>query len=216
LKFVLEAERAERVEAWAATTWGAASRRLATTTLLCLDTADLAIARRSGDLRRERFRVRRDGASDAVVLERKSKRGDRTRLRASEVALRDLPRLATAAADDAWPGRRFHRHVVEHGLRPACRVTFERVAYAGAGADGPVRLTFDRRVRGAVEEGWSPRPVAEGEDVLEGRVLVEARFPEFLPAALRGLVATLRLEPASFSKYRRVLAATGRLAGDRP
>lgn len=216
LKFVLDPEPAARVEAWAAGAFGAASRRVCATTFLFLDTAGLDVARRIGDLRRERFRVRREGESPSVLLERKTKRGDETRLRSTVVDVRDLPRLATPDLEPDWPGRRFHRHVVEHDLRPTCCVTFERVAFGAADGDGPVRVTLDREIRGEMGAGWAPRPIPSGADLLEGRVLVEVRFPEVLPAAVRALVAEMRLAPASFSKYRRALVAAGALERDRP
>lgn len=213
LKFVLEPERAARLERFATETFGPESKRSATTTLLFLDTAGLHMARRLGELRRERFRARREGESGTVLLERKTKRGDRARLRSSAIDLREMARLGTTALDPDWPGRRFHRHVVEHALRPVCCVTFLRDAFGGAGPDGPVRIAFDRELRGAVGGAWSPRPVATGADLLGGRVLVGVRFPEILPAAVRALVAEMRLEPASFSKCRRALASAGILAG---
>ncbi len=216
LKFVLDSERAARVEAWAAATFGAPTRRSCATTLLFLDTEGLDVARRSGDLRRERFRVRREEESGTVVLERKTKRRDRARVHAYPIRLGDVPHLAGPAVDADWPGRRFHRHVLELGLRPVCVATFERTAYGGAGRDGPVRITLDRALRGRLETRWSVDRVGAGADALEGRTLVETRFPETLPAALRALVAEMRLEPASFSKYRRVLALAGGLPGARP
>jgi len=215
LKFLLEPDRAGGVEDWASATCGAASRRSSRTTLLFLDTAGLDVARRVGDLRRERFRIRREGDGETVLLERKTKRGDQARMRSDAIALHDLPRLATSDLDPEWPGRRFHRHVIEHGLRPVCRVTFDRVAFGCLGPDGEMRITFDRGVRGTLEAAWSPRPVVDGSDELVGRVLVEARFHEFVPSPLRALVSRMRLEPASFSKCRRALATAGVLAGVR-
>ena len=212
LKFVLDPGTAARVEAWAKQGLSVAAGAGRPTTLLFLDTAGLDVAWRSGDVRRDRFRVRREGEAPTVALERKTRRGDRSRLRSSPVALADLPRLDAANVDLAWPGHFFHRHVIEHGLRPVCRVTYDRVAYEGAGPDGAVRVAFDRAVRGALERSWSPAPIASGADLLEGRVLVEARFAGALPPPLRALVADLRLAPAPLSKYRRCLRAHGVLA----
>lgn len=213
LKFVLEPDRAARVERFAAETFGTAGKTSSATTLLFLDTAGLHMARRLGELRRERFRARREGESGTVLLERKTKRGDRARLRSSPIDLGDLPRLGTTAVGPDGPGRRFHRHVVEHGLRPVCCVTFSRMVFVGAGPDGPVRVAFDQDLRGEVGGAWSLRPIATGTDLLGGRVLVEVRFPEILPSPFRALVAEMRLEPASFSKCRRALASAGILTG---
>lgn len=209
VKFLLDEGAADRVEALARREIGAGKDLV--TTLLFLDTPRLDSLRREGDLKRDRYRVRRDGESGIATLERKTRKKYGSRVRTVAVPLAEVGRLAEADGDPSWPGSPFHVRVLEFGLGPVCRATYARRAFAGASPDGDVRLAFDRRLVAAGDRAWSLAPVAEGPDLLAGRVLVEARLSGAMPAWLRALVRDMGLEPASFSKYRRAAEAAGLL-----
>jgi hypothetical protein len=215
MKFLATPEEAARIEAFALTAMpGDASRSPApppTVTILFLDTPALDTARRTVAAGRAHFRIRHVEGAEHVVLERKARRGDRARLRSSELPLRGFASLAggdgAVAPDGAW----FASEVAARGLVPVCRVSYERLAFeCGAGGDA-LRLTLDRAVRGAAERTWSVAPVAAGPDLAGGLVPFEVRFPGTLPASARALIADLGLRPRGFSKYRRCLETLGLL-----
>lgn len=214
VKFLLDAATALRVLAWAREHLGGPARTDVETTLLFLDTPRLDSARKTGELGRDRYRVRGESGSDVAVLERKTKKKDGARIRSYPVPLADLVRLGSESGDPAWPGHAFHVRVVEHGLRPVCRATWLRTTVSDARAT--TRVALDHRLRATSETGWSRDPVRAGDDLLGGRVLVEARATGPVPPALRALVSELALVPTPFSKYRASLARLRPAAEARP
>jgi hypothetical protein len=208
LKFLLTEDQARAIEARAA-------RRLTLdphadpalgnayqTTSVYTDTPHFEVLSRAGTLGRRKYRVRRYGAGEPVFLERKTKSGDRVRKRRSAVPAVELAALTTPESAPDWAGNWFHRQLVARHLRPVCRVTYERVAYMGTGEGGPVRLTFDRRIRGVLAEGWAVEPVGPTPALLDGRVICEFKFRLALPALFKGLIEDLGLTPSTVSKYR--------------
>jgi hypothetical protein len=107
--------------------------------------------------------------------------------------------------ESGWPGEWFHRELLERRLRPVCRISYERVAYAGTADGGAVRLTFDRRVRGELSDTWDLAPVTSAPVLLDGEVICEFKFRVALPALFKGMIAELGLTPTAVSKYRRFM-----------
>lgn len=187
------------------------------TTSLYLDTPELDVYNRTPGHRRRKFRIRRYGLTTLVYLERKTKGGERVSKRRTAIAESDVGTLQRPEGSEAWPGFWFHRRVLLRRLQPAALVTYRRTAFVGAAADGPVRLTLDREIRGVVTDRWSlvpplatgsraPRgqPVSPewGCSLLPGVVVLELKFVDYLPAAFKELIATFRLNPGRVSKYR--------------
>jgi hypothetical protein len=172
------------------------------TTSVYTDTPDYAVFLRTDTFGGCKFRVRRYGPGGPVFVERKQKTGDRVRKQRSRVTA--VNRLA-GPVEAGWPGAWFHRELLDRGLRPVCRVSYERVAYAGTADSGPVRLTFDRRVRGELADGWHLTPVTDAPALLDDLVICEFKFRLALPALFKGIVADLGLSPSAVSKYRRFL-----------
>jgi hypothetical protein len=208
LKFLLDDCRAGEVEAWARRrllpdphgdpALGGAYR----TTSLYSDTAELDVYRRTADYRRDKFRVRRYGAAPWAFLERKSKEDFRVAKRRTPVPEDDLPLLDRPRSSPSWPGRWFHRRLRAHRLSPVCRVVYQRTAYGGSCADGPLRLTLDRHLRGTLTGEWCVDPVDGGVPLLSGKVILELKFRGVLPAPFDELRLDLGLSPSDVSKYR--------------
>jgi hypothetical protein len=215
LKFLLDEARAQEVERWARQrlaldphgdpALGGAYR----TTSLYFDTPGLDVYHRAPSYKRRKFRVRRYGDAPGAFLERKSKWGDRVAKRRTAVPEEELPRLVNPMSLVTWPGHWFHRNLLARRLGPACRIAYQRTAYVGAGADGPLRLTLDRRVRGVLTAEWSPAPFDGGLPLLTGQVILEFKFRLALPALFKEVVADLRLRPGAVSKYRLCREAWG-------
>jgi VTC domain len=215
LKFLLDARQALEVEAWA-------RGRLALdphgdpalggaylTTSLHFDTPELDVYHRSPGYRRRKFRLRRYGAAPWAFLERKSKWGDRVEKRRTPVPDEELALLASPLSVVTWPGHWFHRSLLARRLGPACRVSYQRTAYVGACAGGPLRLTLDRRVRGAPAGDWGLGPPGAALPLLRGQVILELKFRAALPGPFREVVEGMRLGPSGVSKYRLCREAWG-------
>jgi hypothetical protein len=215
LKFLLDEARAREAEAWAAARLGPdphgdpALGGAYRTTTLYLDTPALDVFHRMPSFRRSKHRLRRYGAEPRVFLERKAKDGDRVRKWRTAVPEGELALLAGPLAESAWPGQWFHRRLHERGLRPAALIVYERTAYVGAGAEGPMRLTVDRRLHGTTAGAWAVPAGAGGVPLLTDRAILELKFRLALPAPFKELVQTLRLNPGPLSKYRSCMTACG-------
>ncbi len=215
LKFLLDEGQAQEVEAWA-------QRRLALdphgdpalggayrTTTLYTDTPGLDVYHRSPSFRRRKYRVRRYGSAPWLFLERKLKAGDRVAKRRAAVPGEEISSLAGPMSLMTWPGHWFHRSLVNRRLGPACRIAYQRTAYAGSCPEGPLRLTLDRRARGLLTEEWNVDPFEGGLPLLTGQVIVEFKFRSALPGPFKELVQGMRLRPAVVSKYRLCREAWG-------
>jgi hypothetical protein len=215
MKFLIGAAEAAQVEAWAG--WhlpldahadpglGNAYRTLS----LYLDTPALDVYHRVKPYRRRKFRVRRYGEAPVVFLERKKRSGDRVSKQRTPVPEGQLPLLGERDPHADWPGAWFGQRVLEGGLRPVCLVGYERTAYAGLTAEGPLRLTLDRHVHCRPAAGWRLDEGHGGLSLLEGRVILELKFRGALPSLFKHLVEELRLTPGAASKYRLGVRAWG-------
>jgi len=184
-------------------------------TSVYFDTPAFDVYRRSVRFRRRKYRVRRYGGDPTVFLERKVKRKQRVRKRRTSVPLAELEVLA-GAAPDGWPAAWFAHQLAARGLRPVCRVSYDRVALIGTSHDGPIRVTFDRAARGSAAHGPAPEPVANGVSLLSGEVIAEFKFLAAMPAAFKDVIEGLRLGPRPVSKYRRCVKAIGLTAEEGP
>jgi VTC domain len=179
-----------------------------TSSLYC-DTPQFDVFHRVGSFKRRKHRLRRYGDAAAIFLERKSKWGDRVKKRRCLVPDADLSLLEAPLSSTTWPGHWFHQHVHRRGLLPVCTITYERVALVGLSAQGPLRLTFDRRIRGVPTNVWNVLTVADGIPLLSGRVICEFKYQVFLPAMFKEVIQDMRLTPSPVSKYRTLLRALG-------
>ena len=181
-------------------------------TTLYLDTPALDVYHRTRSYGRRKFRIRRYGLMSSAFLERKTKSRDRVAKRRTEMPASELARLAAplnGQADEGWQGDWFHERIVNRGLLPASRITYRRTAYVGECAEGPLRLTLDREIRGVLSSDWSLASGDDGLPLLNGHVILELKFLRSLPLPFKELVRDFRLNPAAISKYRLCREAWG-------
>ncbi|MBI1915070.1 MAG: polyphosphate polymerase domain-containing protein [Planctomycetes bacterium] len=215
LKFLVEEELARAAQAWA-------SGRLAPdphgdpeldgayhTTTLYLDTPTFDVFQRRPSFRRSKHRLRRYGTEANIYLERKIKNGDRVRKQRKAIPVEEVTLLANPMSLVTWPGHWFHRRLLDRGLHPAALIAYERTAYIGAAVEGPLRLTLDRRLRGALAGEWAVPATEGGLPLLTGRVILELKFRSALPVLFKELVQALRLSPCAVSKYRSCMSVWG-------
>lgn len=179
------------------------------TTTLYLDTEARDVFHRSESYKRRKYRLRRYGTEPQIFLERKSKRGDRVRKLRTTVPDDEMAFLANPLSVTTWAGHWFHRELVERGLRPACVIGYERTAYTAATAEGPLRLTVDRHLRGTPAGEWHVPHGDGGLAFLNGQAVLEFKYRTALPALFKELLAEFRLTPGGSSKYRLCMRAWG-------
>lgn len=178
------------------------------TSLYC-DTPRFDVFRRVGRYGRFKLRLRQYGEGEKLFLERKARRGNRVRKRRSAIGLDELSRFHAAGMDPHWEGTWFRRQLLRNELSPVCLISYERVAYFGSGLEGPLRLTFDREIRGELTSHWSLQGQERAKQVLADRVVCEFKFRGSLPTPFKSVISTLQLTPVGVSKFRHCLAAAG-------
>jgi VTC domain len=183
-----------------------------TTSVYC-DTARLDVFHRLGPGKRRKHRVRRYSASPWIFLERKIKWGDRVKKQRTPVADSDLELLLGPVAESDWSGAWFQRHLQRRQLLPVCAIAYERAALVGQSAEGPLRLTFDRNIRGTLTNDWRVAPFYEGTPILPDEVICEFKYQTALPALFKEIIQAMHLTPSPVSKYRTFLRTS---IGGRP
>lgn len=171
-------------------------------TTFYFDTPDLDVLRGIGRHKLRKYRLRKYGASPTLFVERKTKRGRRVRKRRSSVESQLVPRALSAQAPIDDPAGWFGRQLARFRLTPMCRVQYDRRAFFGSTPDGPIRLTFDRRLRSWPVDGWSLEVQPTEVEVLTDRVICEFKFRGAMPGVFKAIMQQFQLAPAGFSKYR--------------
>ena len=178
-------------------------------TSLYFDTETFDVYRRNGSFGRSKYRVRRYGPSSSVFLERKLKTRGLVSKRRASVAVEELARLHGAEADTGWPGFWYHQRLLARQLKPICQITYHRVARVALTPSGPIRLTFDRRIRTVPLDRIAFNDSAQAYDLSDHQVIVEFKFRLGMPVLFKELVEKFVLTPKRISKYRLAVVALG-------
>jgi hypothetical protein len=177
------------------------------TTSLYFDTTRFDVFHRRGSHGRAKYRVRRYGTADMVFLERKLRKPGILVKRRTLASADVLGRLHEQGMVEEWPGEWFRRRLLVRRLQPVCLVSYNRTA-RGALNGNAARLTLDDGLRAVSTE--SARFVDEpGQPVLVGRMILELKYRQEIPAIFKQLVEEFALETQSASKYRLSMEALG-------
>lgn len=182
-------------------------------TLYC-DTANFDVYHRRGRYGLFKFRVRRYGDSEEAFLERKSKRGTTVRKRRTTIAINSVERFAQNYARQGDEVDWYHWQICRNKFQPAAFLEYARSAYFGQCSEGPLRLTFDRQVQGAVVSQWSLAEPVSMQSLIPDYVVCEFKYRGSLPAPFKQVVQDLQLVPQGVSKYRRCLQAFNAVASE--
>lgn len=180
-----------------------------TTTLYC-DTSDFDVFYRRGSYGRSKYRIRRYDGEPVAFLERKLRTGALLAKRRTSVPLDEVAKVArtlsTLELPHQWTGSWFEQRVLMRRLRPACQISYWRLARIAMAEHGPVRLTLDSDVRAlAIQALEFTR--REGRPVLPNQTVLELKYRDTLPAVFKLLVERFRLAPQRTSKYRAAVNA---------
>ncbi len=171
-------------------------------TTLCTDTPRFDVFHRVGAHRYRKWRLRRYGDEPRAYLERKTRHGDRVSKRRHVIEGGDFDDISASNPPKSWADIWHRRSLVRRGLWPICVVSYLRRAFAGEMEMGPLRITFDRQLRGAVANGWSLVPIVTTSPALTGEVICEFKFHGAMPTMCKQWIAQFGLQVCGFSKYR--------------
>jgi hypothetical protein len=177
-------------------------------TLYC-DTPQWHVFHRQGRFKLFKLRLRKYGVDGLVYLERKARRKDFVRKLRSSIEIDLLSAFAAEVFPTNGYGGWYHRQLRRNQLQPVCLVEYQRTAYFSHGDEGPIRLTFDRHIRGGLVDAWSFEPPARMERVLTDQVVCEFKFRGTVPTVFKSVIEAMQLIPGRVSKYRLCVEALG-------
>jgi len=192
---------------------------------LYLDTSTLLLCRQSTQGLKNRFKMRirfyDDAPSHPAFLEIKRRltnairkeraavrrEGVRRLLNGQRLVASDLLASNGARGEDA--AERFCGLLEELALQPAAYVSYVREAYVSPDSD-QLRVTFDRRIRGALfDEQSGLRPPTNGIAAKVRGVVLELKFVDRFPVWMRDMVWAFDLARCSMAKYVHCVDALG-------
>lgn len=178
------------------------------TSTLYFDTPRFDVFHRKGKHGREKLRIRRYEGTDQLFLEQKFKRGNKVSKVRSTIPSSEIEQFQNKTLPEEWSGSWFGRIRLERELAPVCVVTYQRIAWLLQTADGPIRLTMDRHIRGELQSGWKLSDFDSSQELLPGQRIVEMKFLSAMPLLFKNWQETFKMYPQAVSKYRRFLAGT--------
>ncbi len=213
-KFLLDAERALLIQAWAREHMGTdphgggAHGDLYQVSSIYLDTPVFAVYGRSGSYGRSKYRIRRYNSGETVFLERKTKTDAQVSKRRTLVHVSELSHLSLPP-EPAWSGYWFQRRLQVRSLRPVCQINYQRMARLGQAENGPCRLTLDSHLQASVLEQFNYLPVGGLALLPEQRFVLELKYRFSLPVLFRRLLSEFAPLPQRISKYRLAIQTLG-------
>lgn len=154
---------------------------------------------------RKKYRIRIYNYSDEKIsLERKTKVGNYIYKESAPLTREEYEQILSGdysflEHSEHSLSREFYVECMCHVMRPRVIVDYEREPYVMD--EGTVRITFDKRVRGAIG-GDIFDPSLPSLDVFpSGELIMEVKYTEFLPDILRKVLPPASSEFMAVSKY---------------
>ncbi|MBO5293080.1 MAG: polyphosphate polymerase domain-containing protein [Lachnospiraceae bacterium] len=172
----------------------------------------------SGVESRKKYRIRIYDCQDSVIkLEQKRKEGQYIQKVSVPLCREETEKLLNG--DVAFLRERperlcqdFYREWIEHQMRPAVIVDYEREAFVYPYGD--VRITFDSRVRaGMLSEDLFDTKLPTAELMAPDRLIMEVKFTEYLPELVKDLLPAADSDYVAYSKYTMCLEKRKELSG---
>ncbi len=160
----------------------------------------------AGVLQRKKYRIRIYDCSDrSIKLERKKKFGSYIYKEAAPLTRDEVYKILDGDYGFLLESphslcREFYIECVSNGMRPRTIVDYDREPWIMD--EGTVRITFDMDVRAAIGGFDIFDPNLPTLNVLEpGKCVMEVKFTEFLPQAVREILPDRASEFTAVSKY---------------
>ncbi len=160
----------------------------------------------AGVLQRKKYRIRIYDCSDkSIKLERKKKFGSYIYKEAAPLTRDEVYKILDGDYSFLLESphslcREFYIECVSNGMRPRTIVDYDREPWIID--EGTVRITFDMDVRAAIGGFDIFDPTLPTLNVLEpGKCVMEVKFTEFLPQAVREILPDRASEFTAVSKY---------------
>lgn len=162
--------------------------------------------KQAGTCIRKKYRIRIYNYSDDFIsLECKEKRGSYIQKRSAVISREELDKIekgeyAFLMDRQEQVLKEFYIACTAEGLRPSVLVDYDRTPFVYD--PGTVRITFDEHVRsGFAGSDIFDRGIPVFEVLEEGKLILEVKYTEYLPDAVRDLLETGAAVSTAASKY---------------
>ncbi len=218
LKYLLDADLSQQVRQWARERLGVDAHCSDTfgdsydVTTLYLDTPELDLFHRTGEIGKAKHRIRRYGDEPTLWVETKRKKSDvvnknRTATNDGEV----VARLSDLSDPTAWCGSWFATRVSERRLQPTVQVHYRRFARTSTLGGENMRLTIDSQLQASAADGWNVASTSDAANQDRIRAtdaeILELKFHNTMPVLFKELLMTFAIPVTGFSKYRTAVNA---------
>ena len=210
LKFLLDASTAQRLRAWAIAHLTASPHvasmpdHASVASTMYLDCAQLTPTQQASrkSKSKSKYRIRRNGDSTLLQVERSRSRGEMVATRACTIELAELACMRDAGNPTPWSGQWFHRRVQRLGLAPAAVVRYRRASYFADGDSGSCTFTLDDEIYAQPHSMWTWPNTDGSRRILESSTILELSFAAALPRLFKKFLAEFPQQPTPLSKYR--------------
>ena len=155
---------------------------------------------------RKKYRIRIYNCQDtSIKLERKKKQGSYIYKESAKLSKEEFYKILDGnygflLQKDENLLKEFYFELISNYLRPRVIVDYDRVPFIMEG--GTVRITFDKKVRAAIG-GFDifDENLPTLSAIPEDKLIMEVKFTEFLPQAVRNLITPMAADNVAASKY---------------
>lgn len=162
--------------------------------------------KQAGTGSRRKFRIRIYNYSDDFIsLECKTKEDNYIYKRSARISPEELKLILSGdysflMSREEEVLKEFYVTCVSEGMRPSVIVDYDRTPFVYDG--GTVRITFDEHVRsGFMDFDLFDRDIPVYETLEEGKLIMEVKYTEFLPDAVKDLIEPAASVQVAASKY---------------
>ncbi len=218
LKYMLDAKLSTEVRAWAREHLGVDAHCNDSlgdsydVNTLYLDTPELDLYYRTGNIGKAKHRIRRYGDELTLWVETKRKKANvvnKNRTATSEDEV--ISRLSNLTDQTPWCGDWFAARIIERRMQPTVQVHYRRFARTSTLGGESLRLTIDSQLQARPDDGWNV--VSTSENANRERInatdaeILELKFHNQMPHLFKELLRTFAIPATGFSKFRTAIDA---------
>ncbi|TWU48516.1 VTC domain protein [Rubripirellula tenax] len=182
---------------------------------LYLDTPEMDLFHRTGEIGRAKHRIRRYGDDSTLWIETKRKKANVVRKNRSATSEDEVVRRLTDDSEPTlWCGDWFVSRIAERRLQPTVQVHYRRFARTSTLGGESLRLTIDSHLQASPANGWQVAASSDNAnrtariDTADIEIL-ELKFLNQMPHLFKELLRTFAIPATGFSKYRAAVERSG-------